>query len=316
MLFFYYGEDNFRANQKIQAITTKFREKVDPSGQNIVYLEGDHISADDFFQAVSVMGFLADKKLIVIKNIFSNKKLSSWQDALIAYLKKQKDTVDENYLIFFESGKPDSRTKLYKTLSKIKFVEEFQALSPLELKRWVKNQFTIGQREISDANLELLISFVGPNLWQMHQEINKLISYCQKEISAENIKDIVQGKIDENIFSLIDALGNRNKALALKLIEEKLDYGINHQYILTMIIRQFRLLIKAKELSGQVKYSGALMQALKIPKFIADKTLAQTKLYTREQLVRVYKELLELDEKFKSSQNQEKILFSKMINEL
>lgn len=316
MLFFYYGEDNFRANQKIQAITNKFREKVDPSGQNIVYLEGDHISADDFFQAVSVMGFLADKKLIVIKNIFSNKKLSSWQDSLIDYLKKQKDTVDENYLIFFESGKPDSRLKLYKTLSKIKFVEEFQTLSPLELKKWVKNQFTTAQREISDANLELLISFVGPNLWQMHQEINKLISYCQKEISAENIKNIVQGKIDENIFSLIDALGNRNKALALKLIEEKLDYGINHQYILTMIIRQFRLLIKAKELSGQVKYSGALMQALKIPKFIADKTLAQTKLYTREQLVRIYKELLELDEKFKSSQNQEKILFTKMINEL
>ena len=135
-------------------------------------------------------------------------------------------------------------------------------------------------------------------------------------VDVDDIKAIVQGKIDENIFSLIDALGNRDKALALKLIEEKLNFGVNHQYILTMIIRQFRLLIKAKELSEQVKYSGALMQALKIPKFVAEKTMAQIKLYNRDQLARIYSQLLELDEKFKSTQNQEKILFAKMINEL
>ncbi|MDP2812814.1 MAG: DNA polymerase III subunit delta [bacterium] len=316
MLFFYYGEDNFRANQKIQAITNKFKEKVDPSGQNIVYLEGDNISADNFFEAVSVMSFLADKKLILIKNIFSNKKLNLWQDALIDYLKKQKDTLDENYLIFFQDGHPDSRTKLYKTLIKIKFAEEFKALSPLELKKWIIKQFSNSQKEINSEAIELLISLVGANLWQMHQEINKLISYCQKEVTSDDIKTIVQGKIDTNIFSLIDALGNRDKALALKLIEEKLNCGVNHQYILTMIIRQFRLLIKAKELSAQVKYSGALMQALKIPKFVAEKTMAQIKLYNRDQLARIYRLLLELDEKFKSTQNQEKILFAKMINEL
>jgi len=316
MLFFYYGEDSFRANQKIQAITNKFKEKVDPSGQNIVYLEGDNISADNFFEAVSVMSFLADKKLILIKNIFNNKKLNAWQDALITYLKKQKDTPDENYLIFFQDGHPDSRTKLYKTLIKIKFAEEFKTLSPLELKKWIIKQFSNSQKEINSEAIDLLISFVGANLWQMHQEINKLISYCQKEVTGDDIKTIVQGKIDANIFSLIDALGNRDKALALKLIEEKLNFGVNHQYILTMIIRQFRLLIKAKELSEQVKYSGALMQALKIPKFVAEKTMTQIKLYNRDQLARIYSQLLELDEKFKSTQNQEKILFAKMINEL
>ena len=70
MLFFYYGQDSFRANQKVRAIKNKFKEKVDPSGHNVQHLDGELISPDDFFQAVSVMGFLADKKLIIIKNIF------------------------------------------------------------------------------------------------------------------------------------------------------------------------------------------------------------------------------------------------------
>lgn len=316
MLFFYYGEDSFRAKQKIQAIVEKFKEKVDPYSQNLVYLDGQNISADDFFQAVSVMGFLAEKKLIIIKNIFANKKLNSWQDALIDYLKKQKNDQKENYLIFFEDGIPDKRARLFKLLSKIKFAEEFKAMSTLQLSVWIKKEFAKHDKEIDNEALEILLSFVGANLWQMNNEINKLLNYTSKQIKPEDIKTLVQAKINDNIFLFIDALGNKNKALALTLIEEQLNHGANHQYLLTMIIRQFRLLIKAKELTGQVKYSGALMQALKIPKFIADKTLNQCQLYSREQLASIYRQLLELDEKFKTSQGQEKILFTKMINEL
>ena len=73
MIFFYYGEDSFRAHQKIKAIKKKFKDKIDPSEQNVQLLDGETLKADDFFRTVSVVGFLADKKLVVIKNIFDNK---------------------------------------------------------------------------------------------------------------------------------------------------------------------------------------------------------------------------------------------------
>jgi len=316
MIFFYYGPDSFRAQQKIGAIKNKFKEKVDPSGQNIVQLDGETMGPDDFFQAVSVMGFLAEKKLIIIKNIFDNKKLKDWQDTLIKFLDKQTDSIDENYIVFFQSSQPDSRLKLYKRLSKFKFSEEFPLLNSSQLKTWVKNQFTKNKKNISLPALELLISYVGNNLWQMNQEINKLSNFASGDINEEDIKNVVQAKIDENIFNLIDALGKKDKALALKLIEEKIDNGVNHQYILTMIIRQYRILIKAKALGDKAKNYFALMQVLKVPKFIAQKTYQQSQMYDMEQLKKIYKYLLYLDEKFKSSTGQEKILFAKMINEL
>jgi DNA polymerase III subunit delta len=316
MLFFYYGQDSFRANQKVDAIKTKFKDKVDPSGHNIQTLDGELMGPDDFFQAVSVMGFLADKKLIIVKNIFDNKKLKDWQDTLIKFIDKQKDTPEENYIIFLQSSKPDSRLKLYKRLSKLKFSEEFEALGANQLKTWVKNQFAKYPKAISAAALELLISYVGNNLWQMNQEINKLANFAKDDIGEEDIKTLVQAKIDENIFNLIDALGNKDKALALKLIEEKIDHGVNHQYILTMIIRQYRTLIKAKALGDKAKNYFALMQVLKVPKFIAQKTYTQSQMYDEEQLKKIYKYLLYLDEKFKTSTGQEKVLFAKMINDL
>jgi DNA polymerase-3 subunit delta len=189
-------------------------------------------------------------------------------------------------------------------------------LSVTQLKDWVQKQFAKHKKNINLPALDLLISYVGNNLWQMNQEINKLINFCDKDISEDDVKLTVQAKVDENIFNLIDALGEKDKALALKLIEEKIDNGVNHQYILTMVTRQYRLLIKAKALGTKAKNYFALMQALKVPKFIAQKTYNQSQKYTEDQLKKIYKYLLYLDEKFKSSTGQEKILFAKMINDL
>jgi len=316
MLFFYYGEDSFRARQKIQAIIQKFKEKIDPAGHNIQELDGETLQADDFFQAISVMGFLAAKKLIVIKNIFDNPRLKDWQDSLLDFLKKQKDTTDENYIIFWQTGLPDGRSKLYKHLGQLKFTEEFKSLSPSQLVVWIKKQVASLGKNISDGAVTLLIGYVGNNLWQLNQEINKLVNFADKDITGADVKILVEAKIDENIFNLVDALGRKDKALALKLIEDQLDSGVNHQYILAMINRQFRLLIKAKSLGAAASYPQALMPVLKIPKMVADKILTQSKLYTMADLKKIYAEILELDTKFKSSSQSEKILFLQMINKL
>ncbi|PIR06770.1 MAG: DNA polymerase III subunit delta [Candidatus Komeilibacteria bacterium CG11_big_fil_rev_8_21_14_0_20_36_20] len=314
MIFFYYGENSFLAHQKIEAIVKKFQTEIDPNRQNVQQLDGEDISADDFFQAVRAAGFLATKKLVIIKNIFNNKNISAWQNSLLDFLKKQKDDQDENYIIFWQTNKPDNRLKLYKILKKFKFTEEFNPLTPQQLSAWIKKQVTAKKKSIDDQAVNLLLSYVGDNLWQLNQEVNKLIHFAKQTISENEIKAIVQAKIDDNIFNLIDALGNKNKALSLKLIEAQLNSGTSPQYVLNMIIRQFRLLIKVKHL--EQKYPSALAQALKLPNWIAEKTLNQSKLYTPQQLKKIYRQLFFLDEKFKTTSGQEKILFAQMINGL
>jgi DNA polymerase III subunit delta len=316
MIFFYYGEDSFRAYQKIKAIEQKFQDKVDKNAQNIQTLDAEFISADDFWQAIRAQGFLADKKLVIIKNIFSNRKLKDWQDELIKYLNKQEDTTEENYLVFWQTGKVDSRLKLFKALKKFKFVEEFVNLKPLEVKKWIERQVANKNKTITPQAIDVLLSYVGNNLWQLWQEINKLSNYCDKDITDQDVKILVQAKIDENIFNFVDALGNKDKALALNMLENQINNGVNSQYILTMVTRQYRILIKAKSLESQIKYPGALAQALKIPSLVAEKAMAQSKMYDLIQLKKIYQQLLVLDEKFKSTVDQEKILFAQVINSL
>lgn len=316
MIFFYYGENSWLARQKIRAIKKKFQTEIDKSGHNILNIDGENIGANDFFEAVSTGGFLASKKLIVVKNIFDNKKLKLWQDALLNFLSQQKDSPEENYVIFWQTEKPDVRTKLYKALKKFRFVEEFKNYNNNELVTWLKKQAQARNKKIDTETANLLISYVGSDLWPLSQEIEKLINFCSDNITSEDVKNIVVAKIDDNIFALVDALGQQNKALALKLLEDKFDNGTNAQYILSMVVRQYRLLIKAKALSKQANYAGALAQALKLSPWLAEKAFTQSQLYSMEQLKIIYSELLELDQQLKSSGASDKLLFTKLVNNL
>ena len=316
MIFFYYGENSWLAKNKIDAIAKKFKSEIDPGGHNILHLDGEAIKADDFFQAISVTGFLASKRLIIIKNIFSNKKLASWQDALLNFLQKQNDSPEENYLIFWETNKPDARLKLYKKLKTFKYVEEFAKLSSSQLEIWVKKQCQKNKKNISPQAIRLLIAYVGNDLWALSQEINKLTNYSQTDIEENTVKELVNAKLDENIFNFIDALGNQDKALALQLLNEQMNSGANPQYLLSMIIRQYRLLLKAKLITKQADYPGALAQALKIQPWLAEKTFKQTRNYSLEQLKNIYQQLLILDTKLKTSSLDPQLLFVKIIGQI
>ncbi len=316
MIFFYYGENSWLARQKIRAIKKKFQSDIDPQGHNILNMDGEEISASNFFEAASANGFLASKKLIIIKNIFNNKKLSTWQDSLLNFLSQQKDTADENYIIFWQTDKPDVRTKLYKALKKFHFVEEFKNYSSAELITWLKKQAQLKNRILDNETANVLIAYVGNDMWSLSQELDKLTHLTEEKITVEDVKNVVVSKIDDNIFNLVEALGQQNKALALKLLDEKFSSGTSAQYLLSMVVRQYRLLIKVKALSKQASYPGAIAQALKLPPWLANKAFRQSQLYTMEKLKKIYSELLELDQQLKSSAVNEPLLFTRIINNL
>lgn len=316
MIFFYYGEDSFRAKQKIDSLLKPFSPE-DKNRYDLEKLEGENIGAEDFFRTVSAQGFLTDQKIVVIKNLLANKKLKDWQEALLSFLDRQKDDDQENYLIFWETAKPDARGKIFKKLSQFKHCEEFAPLRFSQLPTWIGAEAAYYQKSISEAAVKLLINYVGQDLWQMSQEIHKLSQSTKKsEIEEDDVRDLVQAKVDDKVFALIDALGHRNRALALKLMEDKINSGVHHQYLLTMIIRQFRLMIKTKAMGEATRHPAGLAQTLRIHPLTAEKTIAQSQNYSLEQMKKIYAKLLELDEKFKSSAGQEKVLLTKVIYEL
>lgn len=300
MIYFYYGEDTFRAKQTIDQLKEKFITLYDPAGHNIIELDPDSFSLEAFFNAAKSTGFLSTKKLLILKNIFSHKKFNDIQDLLIKFLKTQQNTKEENYLVFWHEGTPRQNAPLVRYLIKTctphRCCKNFELLAHENLLKWVQNYASNFGKRMSREAAELLISPIGNNTWHLAGEIRKLAFATPGEaIESTLIEQITNVHYTETIFPLLDALGKHRKRDALTLLEKALTSEHEHSYLLAMIIRQFRLLLQVQEFYGNLRNRYAVARSLRLPPFVVKKLLAQAEQFQRTDLIRNYQQLAALD---------------------
>ncbi|MBU1148721.1 hypothetical protein KKI23_01385, partial [Patescibacteria group bacterium] len=74
MVIYLHGDDSYRSLQRLKTLKEGFIKKFDKSSLNVVILDKDKLEFADWQKAVAASGFLAQKRLIVIKNLITNKK--------------------------------------------------------------------------------------------------------------------------------------------------------------------------------------------------------------------------------------------------
>ncbi len=288
MILFLYGEDNFRSRQKLNQIREKY---LTSSGDvNLVILENPDIKFEDFKSYVEALPFLVEKRLVVARN-FLGKIKKELSEKIVKYL----DSVPETtVLVFWEEGTLDKRGALFSKLNKISKFQEFNLLLGADLTKWIREEVKRLGGEISPLAAELLASYVGSDLWQMDQEIKKLVNF-DPEVTAENIEKLVNANLSSNIFNMVDALGQKNSKKALKIMHELLETGENEMYLLTMITRQIRNILLVKDCLSEDFSRYAISKILKLHPFVVQKAIVQAANFSFEELKNIYEKLLETD---------------------
>lgn len=316
MIIFLYGEDTYRSTEKLNEIKNKFKKERDPSGINIVTFADDEFTIEKFNNAASQSGFLVSKRLIITKNLLTARPSDETIGSLKELLKNLKDS--NNIFVFWEQGTPDKTNPLFKVFSQNKkYVQEFKPLETKKLTYWIKKYVENADGQIETPAVNLLISFIGNNLWQLSNELNKLLAFTNKKtITVSEVKELVQAKLDENIFGLADAIAINNKALAVRLLNEQFALGLNEIYILSMIIRQFRILTQLKSLAEQKLTQAEMVKQTRLHPFVVKKTLPLVNKFTLDKLKDIYSKLTALDHKFKSTSLPKQTLIDLFIVEI
>ena len=331
MIFFLYGEDTYRSREKLKQIEEKFK-KTDKSRVNLVKIDGERNQWKNIEKELLSPPFLHDKKLIIVEN-FLKKKGQKIEEAL-SFLKEGK-IPDGTVVVFREDGVPDARLAIFKFLNKPKQAEKFDLLSPAKLNQWIFKEVETNGVEISQPAAELLSELVGPDLWQMSGEIGKLAAYCRgrgkkKEgkkglIEIEDVNLFVRGNFDENIFALTDALGQKNKKIFFKILNEQIEAGLSEQYIFSMLVRQFRILLQIKEViaedypflsSGDPVVRQKIAAELGLHPYVVQKALYQSKNYAVSDLKKIYGKMLEIDMKMKRTNLDPRILLDLLVSKI
>ena len=295
MIIFLYGPDTYRSRQKLNEIVEHYK-KIHKSGLDLKLLDLKEKDFQDFKNEAQIASMFSEKKLLVLKNAFENFDFKEKISAEIEKFAKSEEVI----LFYEEEIKKD---KFFQTLKKFSEYQEFQLLDGERLKNWVKKEFKKYQAKIDSAVLEKLIEFVGNDLWQMANEIKKLVSYKLKcpnpEISQRDIELLVKPKIENDIFKTIDAIASKNKKQALDLIHKHLEKGDTPLYLLSMINFQFRnlLIVKSQELRRKF-YAGdvrVLTEKLKMHPYVIQKSTQQTRKFNFEELKKIYQKIFQVD---------------------
>ncbi len=319
MIIFLYGEDTFRSKQKLKEFSHKFTRDIDSSSLNIAILDGASLDVESFKQAIYAGGFLVRKRMIIIENFLEKNKGKKIADDILELLKKKEPDYNKhnsNIIIFWErlgqksfeyKGKVLSG-KLFNYLKKGEYAFEFSFLEKNKLISWTRERIKNRGGNIRLDALQLLTDLVGRNLWKMSNEIDKLIFYRGGIIEIKDVKELVKSQFNEKIFKLTDAIADQNKKEFIKLLNNHMEAGIDPSYILSMLIRQFRLLICALDRINNNPYAN-LAKDLKVPLFVEQKLKKQARKYKMGQLKNIYGKLLAIDVKIKQGYFNIELLF-------
>ena len=341
MIIFLYGQDSFRSRLKLNELKDKYLREVDKLGSGLKIINGAKASFVDIAAAISPSSLLSKKRLIIIEDIFINKDKLIFEK-LSEYFKNKES--DDNIIIIWESNikikkfrnapapllldssgqeKPllKKSTELFKFLSAQKYAYNFNALSNFESANWVKKQAVLRGGKISAKAAEMLVGLVGSDGWQISNELAKLLSYKTAgklvqgavEIDVDDVKNLVRGNFSENIFALTDALSVKNKALAVKLLDEQIEAGLSDGYLLNMFVRQFRILLQIKQALESGLSQRQISGQLKLHPFVSQKGVEQARHFTLPSLKNILRRLAKIDYEVKSGQNDYRTSLSMLI---
>lgn len=321
-----YGNDEFAIRRRLGEFNALF---TDPSSaaMNTARLEARTMSEDDLNNAVNAMPFLAKQRLVMLSNPSARYSTPEARKKFFEFVGKVPPSTQllitehvdvKSYGSKAAQEKDDERNWLVKGIKKAGLgLERFALPAQGEMTGWIVKQAVEQGGQIEPPAASKLAEMVGAETRQAAQEIAKLLAYVNwlRPIKLEDVQAVSIVTAEANIFAMVDALavGNAKTAQRLlhKLLEDEEPYGI-----WGMVIRQFRLLLLAREVIEQHGSEHDLEQALHIHRFVAEKVFDQARRFSLPALERIYHKLLEIDEGAKTSKVPLPVAMEMLVTEL
>ena len=329
MVFFFYGADSFRIRQKVNSVIEGYQAK-HKSGLNFGKFDfGEPEVLDKLKNFLNSSSMFAEKKLAIVENLFLAAKDA--QESFLEYFKsgdilktQDKFLVLAQELAINEDKKSKQKyglknnQELFKALTgKTVKTEEFDYLVGVKLEAWIKKELELAGAKIDAGAIRKLAMFVGADLWQMKNEIDKLVVFANGGAIKESMVDeLVKSRIDNDIFKTIDALASRNKQLALTLLHRHLAEGESEIYLLSMLVYQFRNLLLVKSEIERGAQFPSLAKTIKLHPYVLRKSFEQGKGFTLAALKKIYERLSELDMAIKSGRLEPQVALDLVVGEI
>lgn len=298
-LYLIYGDEAYLRKQYKDMLKKAI---VGDDDMNFNYYEGKDINIKALIDQAETMPFFAEKRLIMVEN---SGLLKAGGDELNDYLKEIPETT---YFVIVES-EADKRSKLFKTCSSVGVAVEMKTPDAMVLKKWINKGFADNDKKITERDIEYLIETVGEDMVNIKNEINKLVSYVgdRQIVTSNDIDEICIRLVSNHVFDMVEAIGMRKLDKALELYYELLTLKEPPFRILSLIARQFNILLQTRELMLNNTPSKLIAEKIKVPPFFVNKYINQAREFDMPTLKKALEKCVQADEDIKTGRMQDRL---------
>jgi len=323
MIYLLLNCDEYLTAERLAALKAALGD-AEMADLNTTVLEGERIRAADLLAQASMMPFLAPRRLLIVngyldqldKRMAASKSLESAAYAEAAQLLGElphipdtcdlilRDAVDKRRHLWKGFSLPQSEKSPARKISGLEALikeqqvklETLEAPEAKTLPGWIQARTKARKIAIDGRAIQMLADFVGPNLRQLDNEVEKLATYAaNRPITADDVKLLVSDASEALIWDMTDALSQRNPRNAIHSLYELRRGDVNPFYLLTMITRQYRIMIKVKEAMRHGGNEYDVAGRIGEKPYSAKKAMAQANKYSFQELETVMDRLLTAD---------------------
>jgi DNA polymerase-3 subunit delta len=298
--YVFHGDDEFSLQAQLQAM----REQMgDPSMAelNTTVLDGKAVSPADVLASASAVPFLSDKRLVIVEEMLAWLARKGAGKSGKAQLKELAEGLphlpDFARVAFVESVTLSDHHPILKLAKTAPGGYHKVFNPPRDPTRWIMQR----ARQEYDVEIEpraaaALAAVINADLRAADSEIAKLAAYVNNErpITEDDVSLLTPYVAEADVFQMVDALGRRDGATASRLLHRLLENNAPLQ-LFGMIVRQFRLLILAREYLNAGGAPKQLGKAIGVHPYVGEKLAQQVHTFSLEQLETIYHFLLETD---------------------
>jgi DNA polymerase-3 subunit delta len=299
---------------------------------NTTRLDGSEIQPGQIEAAAGALPFLADTRLVLVDDLTES---AAGREIIERLPEILPGLPDSTRLVFVETGlesraqdsqadqkrRTTRRAALKKLVNAVENDPRGRALhfdAPKNPTEWIMRRAAYHHASIEGDAAAELGRRINNDLTLAETELEKLATYVngQRPISRADVDLLTPYHPEASIFRMTDALAERDGRVALELLNQLIDGGEPELYVLTMIARQYRLLIQMREQLDYGRSASAAAKTLGVQDWIADRLARQARPYTLTTLERVYNRLLEMDVSIKTGKMDARLALEELIARL
>lgn len=319
MFYLFHGNDELAISEMVLGLRARLARDDALAELNYTELDGRKATLGDLQSAADAMPFMGERRLVVVRGLAgrcnvagsdkSDKK--GLAEGLSGYLPQVPPTTR---LILWE-GRLDANNPILKWAERWLAAQEapqeaglirsFDAPKPAAVPEWLVRRAAakggaiqpMAARALADAltrDGEVDARLAGT-------ELEKLLVFAgERAVTAEDVSRLITPVSLDSIFAFVDDLGRGQGQAAMKRLRQFLADGEHPLRILTMVVRQFRLIAMARAVLDGGPAAGSLESRLAVQPFIARKIGDQARRYSAPAATRWLNRLAELETRIKT----------------